>query len=475
FQLKHKARETAWGQRKLLDGLVDITRTGSAYIKCEEMEDDVFVSAKNLGSALHGDRVQINVWMPRGRMRPEGEVVKVLERASEQFVGTLWLRRHHAVVVPTRRDMLIDIHVELDDVKNAEDGDRVVVKVVEWHKTQEQRPRGVVTSILGVEGSDLEMKAILINNGFNLEFPPEALEESEDLPGKIPVAEINRRRDFRKIVTFTIDPEDAKDFDDALSIRWLDNGHVEVGVHIADVTHFIKSGTALDKEALRRSTSVYLVDRVLPMLPERLSNDLCSLRPNEDRLTFSAVFEFDKNEKIIDRWFGKTIIHSDRRFSYEQAQEVIETGEGDFANELKVLNHLAKKLRKDRFKHGAIDFETEEVRFRLDDDGVPVEVYVKERFDAHMLIEDFMLLANKEVATFMHEKGKTQQEVPFVYRIHDSPNMEKVAELALFAKEMGFQMHINTPKEISASFNRLAKATEENESLKLLHICKLVW
>lgn len=455
-------------QKKLFEGYVDITRSGAAYIECEGQEDDIYVAAKNLGSAMHGDLVQVAAWTPRGRQHPEGEVVRIVERASDQFVGTLWHRNKYAVVVPTRQDIAVDIVVELEDTKGAGDGDRVVVKITQWHKNQAQRPKGVVTTLLGAEGSDLEMKVILINNGFNLEFPQDALEEAEDLPADIPLQEIHRRRDFRQVTTFTIDPEDAKDFDDALSLRYLDNGHYEVGVHIADVTHYIKPGSELDKEAYKRSTSVYLVDRVLPMLPERLSNGLCSLRPHEDKLTFSAVFEFDKNDKVVNRWFGKTIIHSDRRFTYEEAQECLETGQGDFAKELKALNKTAHKLRKDRFKNGAIDFDTEEVRFRLDENGVPVELYVKERKDAHTLIEDFMLLANREVATFINRKAENEMEIPFVYRIHDYPNTDKVAELARFAKELGFQMHINTPQEIAKSFNRLVELAEKDGAFKLL-------
>jgi ribonuclease R len=467
FKFKIKKERAVFSRKKIYEGFVDITRQGSAYIQCDGLEEDVYVSARNLGSALHGDRVQISVWTPPGRRRPEGEIVKVVERATVHFVGTLWLRRKHAIVVPKRQDMPLDIMVEFDDIKHAEDGDRVVVKIVQWHKTQESRPRGIVSMVLGEEGNDLEMKSILIDNGFPLEFAEDVIAESEDLPDHIPLQEIHRRRDFREVTTFTIDPEDAKDFDDALSIRYLENGHCEVGVHIADVTHFVRPGSALDKEGYRRATSVYLVDRVLPMLPERISNNLCSLRPNEDRLTFSAVFEFDKNDKIVSRWFGKTVIHSDRRFSYEEAQAILESGEGDFAPELKVLDILAGKLRKKRFKDGAIDFDSEEVRFRLDDDGFPIEVYVKERKASHMLIEDFMLLANREVATYIHGKADGL-EIPFVYRVHDYPNQEKATELALFAKELGFQMNVTTPKEIGRSFNRLVKAAENDGALKLL-------
>lgn len=468
FKFKVKGGNGGRMSQKILEGVVDVTRNGSAYIVSENSEEDVHVSANNLGTALHGDTVQIAVWKPRGRYRPEGEVLRIVKRAADQFVGTLWLRNKYAVVAPLRLDVSMDIVVELDDIKGAGDGDRVLVKITEWNKTRSQRAKGVVTNLLGAEGSDLEMKIILINNGFDLEFSPEALEEAENLPEEISPKEIQRRRDFRKATTFTIDPEDAKDFDDALSLQFLDNGHCEIGVHIADVSHYIQSGTELDKEAYKRSTSVYLVDRVLPMLPERISNGLCSLRPREDRLAFSAVFEFDKDDKVVGRWFGKTIINSDRRFSYEEAQERLETGEGDFARELRLMNKTALRLRKERFKHGSIDFDTEEVRFRLDENGVPLELYVKERTEANMLIEDFMLLANREVATYIKKKAEGSAEIPFIYRVHDLPDPAKVSELALFAKEIGFQMQIKTPKDIARSFNRLAEMAEKEPALRLL-------
>ncbi|MBK8566900.1 MAG: ribonuclease R [Saprospiraceae bacterium] len=468
FKYKLKQAPAQFLRKKTLTGVVDMTRSGTAYIECEGHENDVFVAAKNLGAAMHGDLVELSVWTPRGRSKPEGEVTKVLERATEVFVGTIWLRAKHAIVAPTNFQVPVDILVDLDDTKEAKDGDRVIVKVTQWHKRPNQWPKGVVTSVLGAEGSDLEMKVILINKGFQLDFDEEVIAESGAIPETITEAEIQQRRDFREVLTFTIDPEDAKDFDDALSYRVLENGNIEVGVHIADVSHYVKPKTALDKEAFKRSTSVYLVDRVLPMLPERLSNNLCSLRPHEEKLTFSAVFEFDQKDKVVNRWFGKTIIHSDRRFSYEQAQQGLETGEGDHAAELRILNRIAHVLRKDRFKNGAIDFDSEEVRFKLDKNGVPIEVYVKERKDAHMLIEDFMLLANKEVAIFINKKAENQAEIPFVYRIHDYPNDEKVKEFALFAKELGFKMNVNTPQEIAASFNRLAKEADKNEAIKLL-------
>lgn len=453
------------GDRNKVEGKVDMTRTGAGYIVVDGLEDDIYVAAKNMNSAMHGDRVQISVWIPRGRRKPEGEVLKVTERAREQFMGTIWLNRKGAVVVPDKMNIPIDVFVELKDVKGAQDGDKVIVKVTEWHH---RRSKGEVTFVLGkAGGNDLEMKSILINAGFNLEFPEAVMAEANELKEDFSNEIVEARRDFRDVLTFTIDPADAKDFDDALSIRWLEDGNCEIGVHIADVTHYVKAGSELDKEAYLRSTSVYLVDRVLPMLPEKLSNELCSLRPNEDKCTFSAVFILDKNDKIIERWFGKTLIHSDRRFTYEEAQEVLETGEGDCASELKYLNKIAKKLKKTRFKKGAIDFDTEEVRFRLDEDGVPIEVFVKERKDAHMLVEDFMLLANREVATYIHKKG-LGVEIPFVYRIHDEPDPDKVAELARFARQLGFDMNVSSPEHIGKSFNKLTKAAKEDESLQLL-------
>ncbi|NJL75214.1 MAG: RNB domain-containing ribonuclease [Saprospiraceae bacterium] len=330
-------------ERKVYTGVVDMTRTGSAYIICDELKDDIHVSAKRINGALHGDKVKISVWTPKGRNKPEGEIMEVVERATSHFLGTLRLTLKYGIVIPDKDNMPIDIFVKPEDAKNAKDGDKVVVKVVEWPSRQNHSPIGKVTSVLGAVGSsDIEMKSILINNGFELDFPEEVLEEMANLNDHYPIEELEQRRDMRDVPTFTIDPDDAKDFDDALSLRYLEDGHYEVGVHIADVSHYVLPGTALDKEAFKRSTSVYLVDRVLPMLPEKISNELCSLRPNEEKLTFSAVFEFDKNDKVIARWFGKTIIYSNRRFTYKEAQEVLDSGEGDFAADLKKLNQVAK-------------------------------------------------------------------------------------------------------------------------------------
>lgn len=472
--------------RKFIEGRVDMTRTGSAYIVSELLDTDIYVPPKYINGALNGDTVRVLLFPapPRrkgGQMirKPEGEIVLVLKRANEFFIGTLRKSRKYALFLPDNPNMPVDIYVPLEACGDARDGDKVVVRVTDWQEGKGRVPIGKVTQTLGeVGGNDFEMKKILINQGFPLAHTEEAQAEAERIPEKISPQEIDRRRDFREILTFTIDPEDAKDFDDALSFRTLENGGVEIGVHIADVTHYLKPDSQLDIEAFQRSTSVYLVDRVNPMLPEKLSNNLCSLVPYEDRLTFSAVFVFDAKGKITGRWFGKTIIHSAHRFAYEEAQTVLEGKPAESLLQLKIypeleaalkqLDRMAKLMRKEREKNGAIGFETEEVRFRLAADGTPIEAYVKERKDAHLLIEDFMLLANKEVAFYIDKLGEAQQEVPFIYRIHDLPDLSKIADFARFASELGFPMKVDTPKQIAQAFNGLMKAAQKDERLKLL-------
>jgi ribonuclease R len=451
-------------------GRVDMTRGGAAFVICDDLEQDVYVPAKYINSALHGDRVEVSAFRARKDRRPEGEILRVIERATEFFIGTLRLSKKYAIVIPDKLNMPIDIYVDLQDSMGAKDEEKVIVKIKKWHNKKNHSPIGQVTAVLGAVGShDIEMKSILISNGFNLDFPEEVQTESDAIPSEISKEEIALRRDMRSVATFTIDPETAKDFDDALSFQQLENGNTEIGVHIADVTHYVKPNTALDREAFSRSTSVYLVDRVLPMLPEKISNELCSLRPNEDKCTFSAVFEFDEKDKIVNHWFGKTITHSDRRFTYEEAQEVLSTGEGDFVKELNEMDRLAKVLRKQKFKEGAIAFEADEVKFKLDEEGNPIDVFVKERMDTNLLIEDFMLLANREVATFIANKGKDNgAEIPFVYRVHDLPNEDKVADLARFAKGLGFEINISTPRAIAESYNNLAKAARKDPALKML-------
>ena len=469
-------------KRKIAEGTVDMTRSGSAYIETDSLEEDVYISPKNLQGALHGDTVRIIVFPERpGRYgrKKEGEVIKVLKRAREHFLGTLRINRKYAIFYPDNPQTPIDIYIPSEAFGDARDGDKVVVQVTDWQEGKGRIPKGKVTQVMGNVGSnDFEMNKILLFNGFPLSHEEATLKEAENIPETISDQEKERRRDFRDILTFTIDPEDARDFDDALSVRKLEDGKLEVGIHIADVTHYLKPGSDMDKEAFERSTSVYLVDRVAPMLPEKLSNNLCSLVPEQDRLAFSAVFTFDENYGITNRWFGKTVIYSDKRFTYEEAQTIIEGKPEENLREhpmykdlswaVNTLTKVARKLRKDKFKNGAINFDSEEIRFKLAEDGTPIDAYVKERKEAHLLIEDFMLLANREVAFFIDQRGRAQQEIPFVYRVHDLPDMERVAEFSRFAYEMGFPMKVDTPKQIAASYNRLMKESKKDERLKIL-------
>jgi ribonuclease R len=448
-------------------GTVDLKRSGSAYILCEGLEQDIFVAAANLDTALHGDTVKVEM-ISRRAGRITGKIVEVMKRATEQFIGVFHEFKNYGIVVPDSYRVPFDIIVMPDEASTAIHGDVVLVKVTKWSGKINKSPHGEVLLVLGEPGSsNIAMQSILVQNGFNLLFPPEIEAEMAALPSEPGQADLEGRADYREVTTCTIDPLTAKDFDDALSIRYLDNDQIEIGVHIADVTHFVTPGTALDREAYLRSTSVYLVDRVLPMLPERLSNELCSLRPNEDSLCFSAVFTFDKSHRVVKRWFGKTIIHSDRRFAYEEVQEILENGKGEFSKELNELNTIATALREQRLKNGSLVFETDEVQFVLDEHGVPMEIFVKERKDAHLLIEDFMLLANREVAYYMGVTRRSDN-IPFVYRIHDSPDPEKLEQLARCAKELGFTMKMDTPQQISRSFNALADAAQKDEALMVL-------
>jgi len=448
-------------------GIVDMTKSGSAFIVAEGMEQDIFVPERHLNFALDKDTVEVTLTGKGGGKRPEGRVTKVIKRASSQFVGLLRTFKGHAVVHVSSNSGELDIYIENDKLRDAEDGDRVIVKLVKEGRDTKNIWGKVESSLGNLSPNDLEMNSILINAGFNIAFPPEVIDETEKMQIDIPEEEIEKRLDLRDVLTITIDPHDAKDFDDAISYEELEDGQLRVGVHIADVTHYVRPGTALDEEAFLRSTSVYLVDRVCPMLPEKLSNELCSLRPKEDKLCFSAMFVFNKDLAITDTWLGRTVIHSDHRFTYEGAQEVLETEEGLFVKELLAINTIAKKLKAQRFKKGAINFETEEVKFKLDENSKPIGVYTKVRKDANMLVEDFMLLANKAVARYM-SKLDSKKPVPAVYRVHDEPDIEKLSDLILFAKELGIELNISTPKHIRKSLNTLAEKSQNDEALKML-------
>jgi len=450
-------------------GRVDMTRSGDAFIIIDGMESDVFVQGRRLKFAMNGDLVKVELKRGGGRRKLEGAVVEIVERKRDKFLGTLRNESNQYFVETEDQYLALNIEVKEKYLKAAKEGDLVVVKITKWPKKRNDFPKGEIVQVLGGVGSnEITMQQILLNQGFDPGFAPELEEQAAMLKDGAKEKKPAWRKDYRKEITFTIDPETAKDFDDALSVKFLPDGLCEIGIHIADVTHYIQPGSLLDKEAFSRSTSVYLVDRVAPMLPEKLSNELCSLRPNEDKCTFSAIFTFDAEDTIVKKWFGKTLTHSDRRFTYEEAQEVIKSGKGDHAKELKKLNRMAEKMRANRFKKGAINFESDEVKFKLDEEGVPLEVFVKERFEAHLLVEEFMLLANREVAGFMVEKGKEEQEYPFVYRVHDYPDPERVADFTKFAMELGLKLDTSSPAAIAKSFNMLSKASDENNALRML-------
>lgn len=452
------------GPAEVFDGYVDQIRSGAAYIVVEGREgQDIYVPAKRLMHALDGDQVRVQVTRRYGK-KIEGEVIKVLKRAIDQFIGDLRQSKSFAFVVPDNQQVDFDIYIHPKDIGIAQDGDKVLVRITEWPDRPGKNPAGKIIKVLDATDTHaVMMDSILINQGFDTLFSNIVIQEAKNLSRKITGDEISRRRDFRSIPTLTIDPRTARDFDDALSFRVLENGRREVGVHIADVTHYVQPGTALDREALRRSTSVYLVDRVAPMLPEVLSNELCSLRPDEDSLTFSAVFEFDMRNRVVSRWFGKSIIHSFRRFNYEEAQSILDKGEGEYYEELNALDAIAKHLRKKRYKEGSIAFETPELEFELDENSHPVAIHKKVRKDTHLLVEDLMLLANREVATFIAKRS--EREIPFVYRIHDQPDEEKLGEYSIFLKELGFHFDFQSPAQIRKSFNRLSEAAKKSEVL----------
>ena len=439
------------------EGIVDMKFTGKAYVIVEGMSEDIFISANNTAQAFNGDKVKVQLFPKRHGRKPEGQIVEVLDRKTEFFVGNLQLTKKMAFVIPDKQSIPVEFIIPLDKLNKAKDGDKVIVQLLEWTHHSEN-PIGQIHEVLGKPGeNDVEMKAILASNDFPVSYPVAAEKEAVKIPDFISEKEIKNRKDFREVFTCTIDPHDAKDFDDALSFRTLPNGNYEVGVHIADVSHYVIPGTEIDKEAYRRATSIYLVDRTVAMLPERLSNFICSLRPHEDKLCFSAVFELDAGANILKEWFGKTIIHSDRRFTYEEVQLMIEGAEGDFKNELMILNDLAVKLRAERFKKGSIAFRSQEVKFMLDENAKPVGAYIKEQKEAHKLIEDFMLLANRKVAEFVGkvpEKSKEKAPV-FVYRIHDTPNQEKLRVFSEFIQKIGYKISLTSRASLATSFNNL--------------------
>ncbi len=479
-----KIKETDRGKftinqdRKYHIGTLDLTTNGNGYFICDDFENDIFIPSINLNKALHKDTVKVYTYNKRGSKKLEADVVEVLERAKTEFVGVLQLNKNFCFVIPDDNKMYADLFISQNKINGAEDGDKVVATLTDW-PSNSKNPFGKITQVLGKPGDhNTEMHSILVEYGLPYEFPKEVEVEAENLPIEITKEEIAKRRDMRSDLTFTIDPKDAKDFDDALSFTKLENGNYEIGIHIADVSHYLQEKTILDDEAYDRATSVYLVDRVVPMLPEMLSNGVCSLRPNEEKLTFSAVFEINEKAQIVKEWFGRTVTYSDQRFAYEEAQAIIENcnlsklkeytmpidisiidKEYNVSKEIVEatlkLDELAKKMRKKRMQAGAISFDRVEVKFNLDEEANPVGVFFKEAKDANKLIEEFMLLANRKVAEFIgQEKGKPSKKT-FIYRVHDEPNIDKLNALQGIVSKFGYSLNTETKETISQSLNKL--------------------
>ena len=440
-------------------GIVDMKSTGKAYVIPDEEGEDIFIAANNTGKALHGDKVKVSMFPKRKSKKNEGEIVEIIERAKTDFVGIFSLSHGFAFVVPDRVSMPLSIYIPKGKYKGAKDGQKVIVHLTDWPDNA-KNPFGEIVKVLGNPGeNNVEMQSILAEYEYPLDFPKAVEKEAKAISEKIKSSEIKKRRDFRNVFTVTIDPHDAKDFDDALSLQYLPNGNYEVGVHIADVSHYVQPGSAIDAEAQERGTSVYLVDRTIPMLPEKLCNMVCSLRPDEEKLAFSVIFELNEDADIVNKWIGKTVIKSNHRYAYEEVQEMIEGADGDNKKELMTLNDLATKLRAKRMKEGCINFHSEEVKFILDENGKPIDTYVKVQKEANMLIEDFMLLANKTIAETMSKSSK-YKDYTFVFRIHDEPNPEKLSNFIQLVSKLGYSMNISSREKLVKSYNALFDAVD---------------
>ncbi|TXK78551.1 ribonuclease R [Mesonia sp. K4-1] len=470
------------GSTDYFEGKLDMTTRKDGYVIVDELEEDVYIPHKSLNKALDGDIVKIYVYRRRRNRKNEGEVVEIIKRSKTQFVGKLQLNENFGFVEMQNPKMYTDIFIPKEEMDKAQNGMVVLVELKDWPEKADS-PIGKIIEVLGEAGShETEMQSILAENGLPREFPKEIEDFANKIDTSIQETEIKKRRDLRETLTFTIDPKDAKDFDDALSFQPLENGNYEVGIHIADVSHYLQPGTILDDEAYDRATSIYLVDRVVPMLPEVLSNNACSLRPHEEKYTFSAVFEIDKKANVVDQWFGRTVTYSDARFAYEEAQHIIETQSGDIPADISIqdaaytttqpivdavltLDSLAKKMRALRMKNGAISFDKVEVKFNLDEQNDPIGVYFKTAKDANKLIEEFMLLANKKVSEFI---GKQNPKKTFVYRCHDEPNDDKLAALETLVGKFGHKLNLKDKKSISSSLNSLLKNVEGKKEQNLV-------
>jgi len=495
LQVKEQIQEVDRGKFKIVtktfyhEGILDVTARGKGYVIVEGLEEDVFISSKNLNRGLQGDTVEVYIFNRQRNGRLEGEISRIISRKRTEFVGIIQIKENFAFVDTSVSKMNVDIFVPKAKIGAAKNGDKVLVLMEDWPETAES-PFGKILKSFGAPGEhDTEIHAILAQYGLPYEFPDIVQEYANDIDTKITESEIEGRRDMRDILTFTIDPKDAKDFDDALSFQVLENGNYEIGIHIADVSHYLQPNTVLDDEAYERATSVYLVDRVVPMLPEVLSNHACSLRPNEEKLTFSAIFEIDANAKVQKEWFGRTVTYSDARFAYEEAQVVIEANQKDnykpvvitkeisikeegtyiietpLVEAISTLDYLAKIMRKKRMQEGAISFDKVEVKFNLDEKNEPAGIFFKTSKDANKLIEEFMLLANRKVAAFI---GKKNPAKTFIYRIHDEPNSEKLAALGGIVSKFGYQLHTKDRKTTTASLNKLLKDVQGKKEQNLV-------
>ncbi len=461
FQISPKYINSYGRKNTKCTGIVDMLSTGKAYIINDEGGEDVFIKPNNTNNALNGDRVKFFIFPKRSGRKLEGQILEIVERAKTKFVGTVEVSRNYGFVIPDDVKIPVDFFITKENLNGAKDGQKVIAELIEW-PDHARNPFGKIVKILGNPGDHkVEIASIVYDYNFASDFPAHVEKEAARINNEVPASEIKKRRDMRDIFTITIDPFDAKDFDDAISLQKLKNGLWEVGIHIADVSHFVQPGSAIEEEAFNRSTSIYLVDRVIPMLPEKLSNEVCSLRPNEEKLAFSAIFEMDDEAQIKKEWYGRTVIKSDHRYSYEEAQEIIEGKEGPFSEQMLQFNTLAHKLRDERFKKGSIRFHSVEVKFKLDEESNPVGVYIREQKEAHMLIEDFMLLANRKVAEFIGKPSQTNKNPKtFVYRVHDEPDPEKLNTFANFVSKLGYQLKINNRQDIVNSYNQLFKDIE---------------
>ncbi len=465
-QISHHSYKLEEG-KNIIEGRIELTQRGSGFVVQEGGEKDIFISPNNTNQAMHNDKVSVRL-INIGKGRPEGVVIKVIDRNKTQFVGTLKIIGNKTLLIPDNVRSGVEIEIVDNKLPTAVNGVKALVKITVWPQSS-ARPFGEIIEVLGFPGTnDVEMLSILYNQGIEPKFPDEVLEEAEYVSIELDEAEIAKRRDFRDVLTFTIDPFDAKDFDDAISYRKLKNGNFELGVHIADVSHYVRPGSKMDAEALKRSNSVYLVDRVIPMLPEQLSNIACSLRPKEDKYSFSAVFEMDESGDVKGEWFGKTVIHSNRRYSYEEAQEIIEGKEGEFQDEIRAIDKVAKILREARLANGALNIESEEMRFKLDSKGSPIETIIKTSKDAHKLIEEFMLLANKRVSLFLSKPNQNKDLIPMIYRVHDKPDPDKIGFLKIFLDKFGHELAFESLEKIALNINVLLKSIREANEFPLV-------